>query len=102
MGANGKTIENRGQAAVAMKSTSTGANINSVFQIARVSRPLYSVSRICDAGCDVQFSKTEGRVSKGGKLIATFPRKGGLYVSTFTVKPADPRRHKDMGFQRPA
>jgi hypothetical protein len=102
MGANGKTIENRGQAAVAMKSTSTGANINSVFQIARVSRPLYSVSRICDAGCDVQFTKTEGRVSKGGKLIATFPRKGGLYVSTFTVKPADPRRHKDMGFQRPA
>ena len=100
MGANGKTIENRGQAAVAMKCGT--ANINSVFQIARVSRPLYSVSRICDAGCDVHFNKTEGRITKGGKLVATFPRRGGLYVNTFVVRPADPRKHEDMGFQRHA
>jgi len=102
MGANGKTIENRGQAAITMKDPSTRATINSVFQVARVSRPLYSVSRICDAGCEVSFNKTEGRVMKGAKVIATFPRRGGLYVNTFMVKPADPKRHRDMGFTRHA
>ena len=79
IGANGKTIENKGQAAVSLKA-SNGVRINSVFQIAQVSRPFYSVSRICDAGCEVSFNRTEGRVTKNGKRIATFPRRRGLYV----------------------
>ena len=103
MGANGKTIINKGQAAVRMKAPDTGAMINSVFQVAQVSRPLYSVSKICDSGCEVTFNNKEGRVlTKSGKLIATFPRRGGLYVNTFLVKPSDPSKHKEMGFTRHA
>jgi len=102
VGANGKTIENKGQAAVRMKAQDTGAMINSVFQIAQVSRPLYSVSKICDSGCEVAFDNKEGRVLKNGKVIASFPRRGGLYVSTFLIKPSDPSKHKQMGFQRHA
>jgi hypothetical protein len=85
-----------------MTAPDIGAMINSVFQVAQVSRPLYSVSKICDSGCDVTFNKTEGRVLKNGKLIATFPRRGGLYVNTFLVKPSDPSKHKEMGFTRHA
>jgi len=102
MGANGKTIENLGQAAVSMKAPTTGVRINSIFQIAHVSRPLYSVSRICDSGCEVTFNQSEGKVTKNGKLIAVFPRRGGLYVGTLMVKPAQPKDHEKMGFVRQA
>ena len=63
-----------------------GSKLRSNFQIAEVSRMLYSVSQICDAGCDVRFNKTEGRVLKGERVLATFPRKGGLYVMTTTLR----------------
>ena len=85
-----------------MKAPTTGVRINSVFQIARVSRPLYSVSRVCDAGCEVSFNQTEGKVTKNGKVIAVFPRRGGLYVGTLMVKPAQPKVHDQMGFVRQA
>jgi hypothetical protein len=99
-GANGKTIENKGQSTVRMRSKDTGVKINSVFQIAHVSRPLYSVSKICDTGCEVHFNKTEGRVTRNNKLIATFPRRGGLYIGTLVVNPNNPRKHKDADFIR--
>jgi len=84
-----------------MKAKETGVKINSIFQIAGVSRPLYSVSKICDAGCEVHFTKGEGRVTRNEKLIATFPRRGGLYIGTLMVKPDNPKRSKDSGFVRP-
>ena len=76
--------------------------INSIIQIAEVSRPLYSVSKICDSGCEVHFAKDEGRVTRNGKLIATFPRRGGLYIGTLMVKPGDPKNPKEADFARQA
>ncbi len=52
-----------------------------MFQIADVTRPLYSVGRICDAGCSVTFDKTKAVVVKDGQTIATFDRQGGLYLA---------------------
>jgi len=100
-GANGKTIENKGQSTVHMRAKETGVKINSVFQIAEVSRPLYSVSQICDSGCEVAFNKDEGRVTRGGKLIATFPRRGGLYIGALMVKPGNPK-NPDSDFAGPS
>jgi hypothetical protein len=94
-GANGKTIENKGQSTVRMRAKDTDVRINSIFQIAQVSRPLYSVSKICDTGCEVHFTKDEGRVTRNGKLIAAFPRRGGLYIGTLIVKPGDPKSAKN-------
>jgi len=94
-GANGKTIENKGQSTVRMRAKDTDVRINSIFQIAQGSRPLYSVSKICDTGCEVHFTKDEGRVTRNGKLIAAFPRRGGLYIGTLIVKPGDPKSVKN-------
>ena len=98
--ANGGKILNLGETELNFND-GAGSRMRSTFQVAEVSRMLYSVSQLCDAGCDVAFTKTEGKVTKDGKLLATFPRKGGLYVMTTTLKA--PTAHKpkpDTGFVR--
>ena len=58
------------------------SGFGSVLQIAEVSRPLYSVSKICDSGASVTFSNSEAVVkSKDGAVLAKFKREGGLYVT---------------------
>jgi hypothetical protein len=79
--ANGQKIANEGQVHARMHDGGTESTFDSVFQIASVSRPLYSVSRLCDHGAKVIFDKNEGRVVRNGKVVSRFPRKGGLYVA---------------------
>ena len=62
-----------------------GSSFSSVFQIADVTRPLYSVGRMCDAGCSVSFTKDQATVRKGAKVMAVFKRQGGLYVADLEV-----------------
>ena len=67
--------------------------MDSVFQIAQVTRPLMSVGKICDAGFAVAFSKDIARVTdKSGKCIADFHRtNGGLYIAQMKIKqPSQP------------
>ena len=77
--ANGGKIRNHGQSTVRMR-TAEGKRVASTFQVADVTRPLYSVSKLCDAGYDVSFAKQEALVKKDGKTIHRFHREGGLYV----------------------
>ncbi len=79
--ANGQRIPNQGEVTVKMKGNS--GNVTSTFQVAPVTRPLHSVSRMCDMECEVEFTKHEGVVTKNGKVIAKYPRVGGLYVAEF-------------------
>ena len=44
-----------------------------------MTRALYSVSKICDDGCEVHFTATEAIVTKDGKVVTRFGREGGLY-----------------------
>ena len=81
--ANGDHIRNKGQAVV--RGRVGKRRIASTFQVADVSRALYSVSKICDDNCEVHFTKTEGRVTRDGKVIAVFLREGGLYVAPITI-----------------
>jgi len=92
--ANGGKILNLGESVLNFDD-GAGSRLRSTFQVAEVSRMLYSVSQLCDAGCDVSFSKSEGIVRKGGKVVAKFPRKGGLYVMTTTLKA--PSANKNTG-----
>ena len=69
--------------------------------MAKVTRPLWSVGRICDEGFSVNFTKAEAVVmDKARKGICKFHRKGGLYVTELHLKnPVDkaldfPRRGK--------
>ncbi len=95
MAASGHVIENEGQANLKL-STEEDKTISSCFQMAKVSRPLYSVPQMTDEGCTVVFSKGVGKVLKGKvriqaeRDVATFRRKGGLYVARMRVnKPGD-------------
>ena len=57
--------------------------MSSIFQVAEITRPLMSVSRICDQGMSCVFEKTHARVVDGnGNTVARFERDGGLYTCT--------------------
>ena len=82
--ANGSKIPNLGEVPMRLRNNN-GPIFQSVFQIADVTRPLYSVGRICDAGCEVTFTATKASVLKDGKLMAVFERQSGLYLADLEV-----------------
>ena len=63
-----------------------GKNIKSVFQVADVTRALYSVSKICDDGCEVHFTDKVATVTKDGKVVTKFGREGGPYCVEMQIK----------------
>ena len=90
--AGGARIRNEGQFTLRLRSGGLGRHegkdINSTFQVAKVTRPLWSVGRICDEGFDVKLSKESVVVqTKEGKDVCKFQRKGGLYVTELHLKP---------------
>ena len=86
MAANGERIPNRGEVELSMKSGD--AQIKSVFQVSRISRPLWSVGKLCDAGYSVTFERGHADIKQAstGKSVGKFERKQGLYVGTFQLK----------------
>jgi len=84
--ASGNRIENQGEAELHMLEPG-GKGIKSTFQVADVTRALYSVSKICDDGCEVYFTATEAVITKGGKVVTRFKREGGLYCAEMEIKP---------------
>ena len=94
----GAEVPNEGEVHLNMESEVGGASnlIKSIFQVAEITRPLMSVSRICDLGHRCLFDKDKAEVqTKDGKLLCTFERRGGLYVATMKLKAPE-------GFHRPA
>ena len=63
-----------------------GRTVRSTFQIADVTRALFSVSKMCDEGCEVHFAQTEAIATKGGKVVTRFAREGGLYCVEMQLK----------------
>ena len=93
---NGEKLPNNGQILVNMQ-TSDDVPIMSTFQVAAVSRPLMSVSKICDQGLQCIFEKHEATIrDASGKVVATFQRDGGLYTCTMKLK-----KPTTNGFVRP-
>ena len=89
--ANGDRVPNQGECRVGLRDKFTGNEFDSLFQLAPVSRPLYSVGRICDAGAEVSFTAKLATVTKNGRVLAVFNRQNGLYVASIEVKgEADP------------
>jgi hypothetical protein len=83
---DGGTIPNMGQSKLNL--SDNGSNIESIFQIAAVTRPLMSVGRICDEGHSVTFDAVMAIVqSKSGEELCRFHRKdGGLYVANLKLR----------------
>jgi len=95
--ANGSQIKNHGEVRLNIVAKDSGGgihNISSKFEAADVTRALWSVGLICDAGLNVQFNAAKATVSdKSGTELCVFPRENGLYVATVQI--ANPR-HPDF------
>ena len=70
----------------------------STFQVASVTRPLWSVSKICDAGYWAKFTAKGATIFDDKDVpVCVFERRGGLYVAKVRLK--NPRH---PSFARPA
>jgi hypothetical protein len=104
--ANGATMQTFGECVLECRDD-MGASCAS-FAVTEVTRPLQSVSRMCDQGLEVLFTKTEAKVRdpKTGKFVARFPRRGGLYTRTVKLrggtKPKNDADRKTAPFTRPS
>ena len=79
--AGGHKMPNRGEVALRLKTQGDkGREITTTFQVASVTRPLWSVARICDAGFKVTFDPSGAEIpDTSGKVICRFQRVGNLY-----------------------
>ena len=100
--ASGDTIPNLGEQVLNIVTTN-GREGRVKYQVANVSRPLNSVSEICDAG-DPYYGQEVTFGRKGGKVVnlkigeeTLFPRVRGIYEFQFWVKPPD---CQSQGFPR--
>ena len=99
VGPNGQPIEHFGEAAVRLQQAD-GGHVSMRTQVMGVTRPLHSVSMICDGDRaknkhNMLFTEGFGVVVPAGvfdevlkrcKHIATYPREGGLYVAEMIDK----------------
>ena len=96
--AGGKRIKMEGQVK-AQFATGGGEAFTSCFQVAAVTRPLWSVGRICDKGYSAVFSDKEAKiVDMNGVTVCLFQRVGGLYLGTMRLR--NPH-HKSFRRQSP-
>ena len=88
---NGARVPNDGQSVLNLQATNK-TTMATTFQLAKVSRPLMSVGRLCDAGMDVLFKKDRADVlATDGSVILSFERQsGGLYVARLKLKKPSP------------
>ena len=100
LAADGGRIKNHGESLlriVAEDSKGLEHAVTSNFQVADVTRALWSVGLICDSGLDVRFRKNDASVlDQNGNELCHFVRNGGLYLATVRLENPE---HPD--FQRP-
>ena len=85
--ASGEPMDTHGEVVLACDGGDEGLSTDS-FAVTAVSRPLRSVSRMCDQRYEVLFTGREARVRdpKTGRIVARFPRRGGLYVRNVRIR----------------
>ena len=90
LGADGGRIANHGESLlkiIAEDGHGKSHHTTSNFQVADVTRVLWSVGLICDSGLDVKFNKDEAYVlDREGHKLCRFERTGGLYVATVRLE----------------
>jgi hypothetical protein len=99
--ANGDVIHNRGEAVINLMPEDTKVGLKSTFQVADVSRPLYSATKITDQGCEITMNKERAIVTKNGRQIAKFVRKKGLYLCKMAIRMPKPDDKAQSSFPRP-
>jgi hypothetical protein len=100
---NGDRVKNQGQIRLRMKSQdASGSLMNGIFQVAEITRPLMSVSKLCDQDMTCIFEKSHARiVGPDGTTVARFDRDGGLYTCTMKLRKPVTGVGDKSGFARP-
>ena len=86
---DGNRLPNMGQRALNLQPLNDSTvDLQSCFQIARVTRPLMSVGKICDNGMKVEFDDKKAVIrDRDGVQVCIFERQpGGLYLGKFRLK----------------
>ena len=68
------------------KST-TAKSVAATFQLADIAKPVLSVSRLTENGCDVKFTSKGGMSPTSSGMKMPFHRTGGVYVLTTDIEP---------------
>ena len=91
---NGERVPNEGQFLLNLEAdTGQGfrAPVSSLFQVADLTRPLMSVSQICEHELDCVFKDTHAlAVDQAAKTVCRFERSGQLYTAKMTLKAPEP------------
>ena len=86
---NGERVPNEGQMILNLE-TDDGAAATATFQVADLTRPLMSVSQICEQGYRCIFEDSCARVvNKDDQTICKFEKEGQLYVAKMKLKAPD-------------
>ena len=89
--ASGEPLKNEGEV-VLPSFTEDGLSLKATFQIADITRPLLSVSKICEKGNLISFGANGGVIMDENGRKTYFGREKGIYVLELFV------RAEDMGF----
>ena len=93
---NGEKVLNQGEMKLQMEAELDDKHVNtidSVFQVAKVTRPLMSVSKICDGGFTAHVDDQRAVIKdKSGSIVCIFQRRGGLCVCKMRLKSPFTRR----------
>ena len=91
---NGERVPNEGESSVNLRmSDAQGRPIDfrSVFQSAKVTRPLMSVAKVCRNGYSCMFTEQDAQVKdKNGTTICSFRREKGIYVGRMELRAPTP------------
>ena len=93
--AKGSRIPNQGQKTLSLEpEDDESKSLQSCYQIAKVTRPLMSVGKICDGGMKLEFTdKTATIKAPDGRAVCVFTRKpGGLYICKMRLNQPFPRQ----------
>ena len=93
---NGEKLDDIGEAQLNLEANlvPTGGPIGftSTFQAARVTRPLFSVSKICRNGFRCEFDSDQALIIEKatGETVCKFVERNGIYVTTVKLKSPAP------------
>ena len=97
LSASGERLKNLGERRVEVV-TNENRNMLAKFQVAEVTRPLFSVGKICDQGSQVIFKADGGYIIDQAGRTTSFRRENGIYVLDFYAQEGRSSR----GFPRPS
>ena len=93
---NGERLDDQGEALLNLEARSASAArpvaFSSVFQAARVTKPLFSVSKICKNGFTCTFDDKEALIveKSSGETVCKFVERNGIYVAMVKLKAPAP------------